>query len=60
MHRWITEQEWLDVIKHIATESYKAPDDSVVDICNEVLLDIGFQADWDDSDDGIKIYRSGE
>ena len=55
MQRRITENEWIAAIEHIAVECHKAPDDSVVDICNEVLLDLGFKADWFDADGNVKI-----
>lgn len=55
MHRRITEREWLDAIEHIAKECHKAPDDSVIDICNEVLIDLGFKAEWFDDEGNVKI-----
>lgn len=55
MQRRITEKEWLNAIEYIAQECHKAPDDSVVDICNEVLVDLGFKADWFDAEGNIKI-----
>jgi len=42
------EEKFLDSLEHILNEVHCCPDDSVTDIANEVLMDIGLLAEWED------------